>query len=402
MTTSSDAAAGYLHLQARGWRCDPAPADATRFHRSLPGYRPTALVESAALASELGLARLFVKDESSRLGLPAFKALGASWAVHQVLTARVLGPDAAGPGSFDGLRELASRAPGVRLVTATDGNHGRAVARLARLLGMASEIYLPSAVAELDRSAVDAIRDEGARVVIVPEDYDATVAAAASAAAQAPEAELVQDTAWPGYEVVPKTIVDGYSTLFREIDEQLGSAAAGADAVVVPVGVGSLAQAAITHYRGGEAPPGTALVGVEPDSAACALASLRRGALTTIPTGATTMAGLNCGTPSSLAWPYLRDGLDCAVSVSDAEAATAARDLRAQGIDSGPCGAASLAGLRAALAVFSRHSPAGPDQRSAVGCCPTGAGRAASDGNPGIGAGSVVVLLSTEGSSPDR
>ncbi|MBO0849854.1 MAG: pyridoxal-phosphate dependent enzyme, partial [Pseudonocardia sp.] len=210
------------------------------------------------------------------------------------------------------------------------------------------------------------------------EAYDATVATAARAAAQDPEAELVQDTAWPGYETVPATIVDGYSTLFREIDEQLGSAGVlSADAVVVPVGVGSLAQATITHYRGGEAPPGTVLMSVEPDSAACALASLRADTLTTISTAATTMAGLNCGTPSSLAWPYLRDGLDCAVSVSDAEAAEAARDLRAQGIDSGPCGAASLAGLRAALA--------GPDA--------LGSGLE-------LGPDSVVVLLSTEGSSP--
>jgi diaminopropionate ammonia-lyase len=380
MTTSSDATAGYLRAQARGWRCDPAPAEATSFHRSLPGYRPTALVESPSLASELGLARLFVKDESSRLGLPAFKALGASWAIHQALTARVLGRDATGPGSLDGLRELASRAPGVRLVAATDGNHGRAVARFARLLDLPSEIYLPRVVAELDRSAVDVIRAEGARVVTVPQDYDATVATAARAAARAPEAELVQDTAWAGYETVPATIVDGYSTLFREIDEQLRSAAGpSADAVVVPVGVGSLAQAAITHYRGSEAPAGTALVSVEPDSAACALASLRLGARTTIPTAATTMAGLNCGTPSSLAWPYLRAGLDCAVSVSDAEAATAGRDLRAQGIESGPCGAASLAGLRAVIA--------GPDRLGA---------------RLGLGTDSVVVLLSTEGASPAR
>ncbi|MBO0848032.1 MAG: pyridoxal-phosphate dependent enzyme, partial [Pseudonocardia sp.] len=208
MTTCSDATAGYLRPDARGWRCDPAPAEATRFHRSLPGYRPTALVESPPLASELGLARLFVKDESSRLGLPAFKALGASWAIHQVLTARVLGPGVAGPGSLEGLRELASRASGVRLVTATDGNHGRAVGRFARLLGVSAEIYVPRVIAELDRSVVDAIRAEGARVVTVPEAYDATVATAARAAAQDPEAELVQDTAWPGYETVPATIVD--------------------------------------------------------------------------------------------------------------------------------------------------------------------------------------------------
>ncbi|WP_425415287.1 pyridoxal-phosphate dependent enzyme [Pseudonocardia acaciae] len=338
----------------------------------MPGYRPTALVESPALASELGIGRLFVKDESSRLGLPAFKALGASWAIHQAISARVLGPGATGPGSLEGLRELASRAGELRLVTATDGNHGRAVARFARLLGLPSEVYLPEVIARTHPASVEAIRAEGARVVIVAEDYDATVATAARAAAGSPEAELVQDTGWPGYETIPATIVAGYSTLFREIDDQLRAAGVTtADAVVVPVGVGSLAQAAVTHYRGGEAPEGTVLVSVEPDVAACALASLRNGTLTTIPTAATTMAGLNCGTPSSLAWPHLRDGLDCAVAVSDDQADTASRDLRAQGVDSGPCGAASLAGLRAVLDGFGNDL--------------------------GLGAESHVVLLSTEG-----
>lgn len=328
----------YSRPEARRWTCPPAPAEATAFHRALPGYSPTALTELPGLARELGVGRLLVKDESQRLGLPAFKALGASWAVHQVVLART---GAAAPGGPDGLRAPAATVPGLRLLAATDGNHGRAVAHFARLLGLPSEIHVPAVV---DPRSVDAIRGEGARVVVVDGDYDTAVRSAARAADADPGAELVQDTAWPGYTDVPTAVVDGYATLFREIDDQL--ACARPDVVVVPVGVGSLAQAAVAHYRAGGS--GTSLVAVEPESAACVLASLRAGHPVTVATGRTSMDGLNCGTPSALAWPYLRDGLDVAVAVTEREAEAAIADLRRHGIAAGPCGAAALAGARRA------------------------------------------------------
>ncbi|MEU0572634.1 pyridoxal-phosphate dependent enzyme, partial [Nonomuraea sp. NPDC005983] len=298
------------------------------FHAGLPGYAPTPLVELPALAAELGAGRVFVKDESRRLGLPAFKALGASWAIHQVLSRR----------TDDGP---------VRLVTATDGNHGRAVARMARLLGQHAQVFVPRD--GVHPAAVAAIEAEGAQVVQVAGSYDDAVLLAADAADQ-PGAVLVQDTAWPGYEEIPGWIVEGYCTLFAELDAQLSAAGAGAPGlVVVPAGVGSLAQAAITHYRSGQAGSagpdgaGVALLTVEPDSAACVLASLLSGEPVSVATGATIMAGLNCGTPSSLAWPYLRDGLDAAIAVTDVDSARAARDLAALGVRAGPCGAAALA-----------------------------------------------------------
>ena len=133
---------------------------------------------------------------------------------------------------------------------------------------------------------------------------------------------LIQDSAWPGYEVVPQHIVDGYSTLFREIDVR-------PDLVVVPMGVGSIAQAAVTHYRSGSITP--ALLGVEPASASCVTTSLLAGELVTVPTGKTAMAGLNCGTPSTLAWPVLRSGLDYSVTVDDEAALQATADLGAAG-----------------------------------------------------------------------
>ncbi len=154
-------------------------------------------------------------------------------------------------------------------------------------------------------------------MTIIDDSYDAAVAAAADAARG--DSLLIQDSAWPGYEVIPQYIVDGYSTLFREIDAE-------PDLVVVPMGVGSIAQAAVTHYRSGPVTP--SVLGVEPASAACVIASLQAGELVTVPTDETVMAGLNCGTPSSLAWPVLRAGLDAAVTVEESEAPARSRRPR--------------------------------------------------------------------------
>jgi diaminopropionate ammonia-lyase len=352
---------------ARTWTCPPAIAEPQAFHAALPGYAPTPLTELPALAAELGVCRVFVKDESDRLGLPAFKALGASWAVHRILAERA----ASGAESLDPDPD----ADPVTLVTATDGNHGRAVARMARLLGLRAHVFVSKGV---HPAASAAIAAEGAEVTQADGPYDDAVRQAA-AAAEAPGTVLVQDSGRPGYERIPQWVVEGYSTLLTETDAQLEAAGADApDLVAVPVGVGSLAQAVVTHYRSRPAGPAAALLSVEPDAAACVLESLTRGELTGIVTGETTMAGLNCGTPSSTAWPFLRDGLDAAIAVTDDESARAARDLAALGVSSGPCGAASLAGVRAAL------TGDGADERRAA---------------LGLGPDSTVVLLSTEGAA---
>ncbi|MFI9025535.1 diaminopropionate ammonia-lyase [Streptomyces sp. NPDC053560] len=351
----------YERPSARTWRCAPAPSEVRSFHSSLPDYSPTPLTELPPLAAELGVGRVFAKDESSRLGLPAFKALGASWAVHRTLAERASNGAEPGP---------------VTLVTATDGNHGRAVARTARLLGQRAQVFVPQGV---HPRAVAAIAAEQAQVTEVPGPYDEAVRLAARAAA-APDAVLVQDTAWPGYEQIPGWIVEGYSTLCTEIDEQLVAAgiAQGPGLVAVPVGVGSLGQAVVTHYRSRPSERAPALLSVEPEAAACVLESLVLGEPVSVTTGETIMAGLNCGTPSSIAWPCLHGGLDAAVAVPDADSARAAADLAALGVSSGPCGAAALAGLRAALTGADADA-----RRTALGLDPH----------------SVVVLLSTEGTA---
>ncbi|MFJ8083130.1 diaminopropionate ammonia-lyase [Streptomyces sp. NPDC096205] len=366
---------------ARAWRCAPPPAEVRAFHASLPDHAPTPLTEVPSLAREWGVGQVFVKDESCRLGLPAFKALGASWATHRALAERAAKGVANGAGAdpvdgpVDGPVDCPVDGP-VTLVTATDGNHGRAVARMAHRFGQRAHVFVPQGP---HPQAVAAIVAEGAQVTEVPGSYDEAVRRAAEAAA-APDAILLQDTAWPGYERIPGWIVEGYSTLCAEIDEQLTAAGCvgGPDLVAVPVGVGSLAQAVITHYRSRPSGHAPALLAVEPEAAPCVLESLVRGEPVSVSTSETTMAGLNCGTPSSIAWPHLRGGLDAAVAVTDTDSARAAGDLAAAGVSSGPCGAAALAGARAAL---------------------TGAGAGERRTAWGLGPGSVVVLLSTEGAA---
>lgn len=317
---------------------------ARAFHRSMPGYAVSPLVDLPALAAELGVGRMLVKDESSRMGLPAFKVLGASWACHQVL----------------------QRQPGAELVTATDGNHGRAVARMARHFGVAATVFVPDVMLPETASLIGA---EGAGVVRLDVGYDDAVRAAAAYAEESGTRALVQDTAWDGYTEVPSWIVEGYRTLLEEVDEQLDGAP---DLVAVPVGVGSLAEAVVRYHRR-PGVPHPSVLSVEPDTAACALASLIAGEPVAVPTGSTTMAGLNCGTLSASAWLVLHDGCDAAVAVTDDETRRAVDDLAALGVSSGPSGAATLAGVRAALA--------DPRRRAELA----------------LTADAVVVLLSTEG-----
>jgi diaminopropionate ammonia-lyase len=344
-------------------------ARAQGFHVSLPGYQQTPLVVLPQLAAELGVATVFVKDESNRLGLPAFKILGASWAVNCALSHRS-GFDA----PAESLTELRDRCAPVTLVTATDGNHGRAVGRLAALLGLAARVYVPAGTA---KETVHAITSEGAEVVQTDLIYDEVVWAAASSTAGRPEDLLIQDTAWRGYEQVPGWIVEGYGTLFHEIDLQLGERAT--HLVAVPTGVGSLLQAALQHYRDPALDQRPAVLAVEPVTAACVTASLAAGKPISVDTSEPTiMVGLNCGSVSTIAWSAIRDGLDASVTVTDEQASGGMHRLNELGVPAGPCGGASLAGVREALA--------DPDHRALLS----------------ITADSALVLISTDGAVADH
>ena len=307
------------------------------------------------------MAECRVKDESYRMDLAAFKVLGASWAVNVAVRSLAGLPPA---DSLSALQDTAARAvPGgpITLVAATDGNHGRAVARMARLLGARARIYTPAIISP---AAVHAIAAEGAEVVSTGLSYDAAVMVAAASCRDRPDQVLVQDTSWPGYEEIPRQIVNGYATLFAEIDDQMS---APVSLVVVPTGVGSLLQAALQHYRAPELATRPAVLAVEPVTAACVTRSLAAGEPVHVDTSAPTiMAGLNCGSVSEIAWPVIRAGLDAGVAVSEADARSAAGVLRGQGVDAGPCGAAALAGAEAALGDDQRRTDLGIDPTATV------------------------------------
>ncbi len=324
----------------RSWRPQRGLEDQARaLHHAIAGYAPTPVLAAPSLAAELGLGAVLLKDESSRFGLPAFKALGAWWATAWAIAGRLGVPALATDPKA--LTERA-RGSGLTLVCATEGNHGRAVARAARALGLAAHVVMPE---RSTAARVRAIQAEGARVEIVNGDYDAAVHRAAGLADE--RRLVVADTSWPGYEDVPRRVVEGYATIFAELDGQLDGR--GVDLVLVPIGVGSLAAAAARHFR---AAPGDRprLVGLEPIDAACALASARAGRPVTVDGEARSiMAGLNCPTPSPDAWPQLAAAFDAFCAVGDAHVLWGIGRLAAEGLERGGCAGGVVGGLRALL-----------------------------------------------------
>lgn len=336
-----------------------------KFHEQLPEYRVTPLHDYTELADELQLGRLFVKDESSRFGLPAFKILGASWGTYRAVCTR-LGL-AEQDVAFDQVAKKA-QSEGLLVFAATAGNHGRAVSYIARLLGIPAQVFVPR---DLDDHTKDIIANEGAEIYL-SEHYDQAVKDAEISAIKA-NGVLVQDTAWLGYEEIPNWITDGYTTMFREIDDQLELAKVCPTHVVTPVGVGSLAHAVVKHYKSTNH-RSTKVLTVEPQNAACLMTSLQAGKATTIDTSYTICNGMNCGTVSSTAWPDLRDHVDAAILVDDLEAHTGVEKLLKFGLEAGPCGGASLAALTQLTT----------EQKALLG----------------LNRNSVVALLCTEGKRP--
>ena len=323
----------------------------------------TPLVEAPGLAAELGLQQLWVKVESERLGLPAFKVLGASWATFRLLDdlLRRRGLARPGEGSLEELRHRIEPLGDIALVAATDGNHGRAVARMAALLAVASRILVPAGTAP---ARITAIESEGAEVVVIDGSYDDAVRAAVGLATE--QTLVVSDTSWEGYTEVPGWVIDGYRTIFEEIDEQLGERRP--DVAAVQMGVGALAASAVDALA-----DDTKLVIVEPVEAACGLRSAAAGRPTEVlGRHGSIMAGLNCGNVSPVAWPRVYRRTDVFVAVEDEDAARAMRDLALSGVVAGETGAAGLAGLRAVLEGTAPGS-IDPTGKSALVICTEGA-----------------------------
>lgn len=266
-----------------------------------------------------------IKDETARWGLNAFKITGASYAIEARLGAR----EGGGPR---------------RIVTASAGNHGRAVARAARDRGVPCRVYLPS---DALPARVDAIRGEGADVIQLAGSYEDAVARAAEDA-QAAGSLLVSDTTPPGDPAIPALILRGYTKIFSE------AAAAWTeppDLVVIQGGVGGLVGAAAGWLR--TRLPDATLLAAEPDGSACLRASAIAGrAVTLASTEPTSMVCLRCAAPSAAAWPLIAAGVDGFVTVSDAETSAGVNALAAIGIAAGASGACGLAALTAAAPEF--------------------------------------------------
>ncbi len=287
------------------------------FHKSFPQYSVTPLTRLTNLASYLGLKRLYVKDESYRFGLNAFKVLGGSYAIAKYIS-KELGRDVSEvPYSVLTSEKLRKEFGQATFFSATDGNHGRGVAWAANRLGQKCVIRMPKGTTQ---TRLENIAKENATVTIEDMNYDECVRLAASEAEKTPHGIIVQDTAWDGYEEIPTWIMQGYGTLATEADEQLAADGARPTHIFIQAGVGSLAGAVIGYFanRFKENPPVMAVV--EAGAADCLYRSALKGDGSRIDvTGdmLTIMAGLACGEANTVSWDILRNHADAFVSCPD-------------------------------------------------------------------------------------
>src|ERR671916_67749 len=280
-----------VNTNAREVLGGPAPDQVPlALHRRLPGYEETPLVDAPGIAEALGVGKVSVKDESARLGLPAFKVLGASWAVYKALEERLPGGEFEDWETVEELKETLEPLRPLDLVAATDGNHGRALARVAGLLGLGARIFVPE---EMVAARREAIAGEGAEVIVVKGTYDEAVERSYEEAGE--RSLVVSDMSLPGYERIPSWVIEGYSTMLWEIDDEFERRGeAGPDLVVVQVGVGAFAAAVTRHFRVPQRSRHPKLLSVEPAGAACLLESVAAGRVVV---GPRPPASLQAGAP---------------------------------------------------------------------------------------------------------
>jgi diaminopropionate ammonia-lyase len=302
------------------------------FYDSQPSLAPTPLLNYPRLSASLEIGGLMIKDESSRFGLQAFKSLGARYAMERL-----------GRHTLKG-----------GVVCATAGNHGRAVARAAAAMDITCTVFVPAISAEADdverrirEHRIAGMRADGAYVVDVAGTYEEAVALA-DARARTHGSVVVSDTGWPGYEQIPRDIMAGYTRLFTEASQQWDRPP---DVVLVQGGVGGLVCAAASWFAFTAGCARPYLIACEPDGAACLLESARAGSPIQLSSVRTFMAGLRCATPSTAAWPAIRDGIDAFVAIPDSFASLAMSRLSAPAgdplIDAGPSGACGVGALLA-------------------------------------------------------
>lgn len=332
---------------------DAAAIDKVRsFHASIPQYSQTPLADLSTLAGHLGVKGVFVKDESYRFGLNAFKVLGGSYAIG-VYLANLLGKDISQLSYAELISPQTKAAVGdITFYTTTDGNHGRGVAWAANKLGQKSVVCMPAGSSP---TRLANIRKEGAEAYITSTNYDDTVRSTAALAAADPHGVMVQDTAWPGYTEIPGWIMQGYSTLASEADQQLKAQGLTPTHVFIQAGVGSLAGAVQGYFTNAyqDACPTTVII------EASAADNLYRSALAgqLVAVGGdlkTIMAGLACGEGNVISWEILKNKAGYFVSAPDWVSAQGMRVLAAplkgdQPVLSGESGAVGVGLLTALL-----------------------------------------------------
>lgn len=367
---------------------DASAAEAVERHLTgRPDHAPTQLVALPGLASELGIGALHVKDESARLGLGSFKALGGSWTVARLVAeaaAERLGQKL--DVSAIDVPEVREIAASMTFACATDGNHGRSVAAAARKVGARAVVFVHEGVS---RERIAAIERFGATVHVVPGTYDDAVAEAARRSA-AEGWTLLSDTSEtddPDEARVPGLVMQGYTALVREALRELPEPPTH---VFVQAGVGGLAAAVAGHLFETLGDRRPRVVVVEPARAACVLACAQAGRPIAVPSGEpTVMAMLECYRASGAAWSILAHAADAFMTVEDDDAVAAMRRLARPvagdpAIVAGESGAAGLAGLLRAAGEPAAHRPADePPLRDAL--CLDGAAR--------------VLVINTEGAT---
>ena len=361
---------------------------ARTFHESFPQYSKTPLTKLEKMADFLGVKEVYVKDESYRFGLNAFKVLGGSFAMARYI-AKDTGKDVSElPYSVltsDKLREEFGQAT---FFTATDGNHGRGVAWAANRLGQKAVVHMPKGSTQ---TRLENIAKEGARVDIQEMNYDDCVRLAAKEAAETPRGVIVQDTAWDGYEEIPAWIMQGYGTMAMEAGEQLKDYGCERPThIFVQAGVGSLAGAVVGYFANLYADNPPVFVVVEAEAAACLYkgAAAGDGEIRIVDGDMQTiMAGLACGEPNTISWDILKNHVKVFVSAPDWVAANGMRMLAAPvkgdaPITSGESGAAPF-GTLASVMTMDEYK----DLRADIG----------------LDENSKVLLFSTEGDTdPER
>lgn len=305
-------------------------AKAQSFHKSFPQYSVTPLAALDHMAARMGVGGIYVKDESYRFGLNAFKVLGGSFAMAQYI-AKEMGKDVS-EMSYDYLTSQAFRDEfgQATFFTATDGNHGRGVAWAANKLGQKAVVHMPKGST---KTRFDNIAREGAKVTIEELNYDDCVRLANSEAEAAEHGVMVQDTAWEGYEEIPSWIMQGYGSMAGEAAVQLKEAGVSRPThVFVQAGVGSLAGGVVGYFTNlfPENPP--VFVVMEADVAACLYKGAVAGDGDPRMVGGdmqTIMAGLACGEPNTLGWDILKNHVSAFISCPDWVSAKGMRMLAA-------------------------------------------------------------------------